>query len=49
MLVDRGHGELPIFAQFIGLPLDTSIEEQVNVRLSEKDGIDQVVTERASA
>ena len=49
VLVDRGHRELPIFAQFIGLPLDTSIEEQVNVRLSEKDGIDQVVTERASA
>jgi pyrimidine operon attenuation protein / uracil phosphoribosyltransferase len=49
VLVDRGHRELPIFAQFIGLPLDTSIDEQVNVRLFEKDGIDQVVTERASA
>jgi len=49
VLVDRGHRELPIFAQFIGLHLDTSIEEQVNVLFSEKDGIDQVVTERASA
>jgi len=49
VLVDRGHRELPIFAQFIGLLLDTSIDEQVNVLLAEKDGIDQVVTERASA
>jgi len=49
VLVDRGHRELPIFAQFIGLPLETSIEEQVNVLLTEKDGIDQVVTERASS
>lgn len=49
VLVDRGHRELPIFAQFVGVRLDTSIEEQVNVLLTEKDGIDQVVTERASA
>jgi pyrimidine operon attenuation protein/uracil phosphoribosyltransferase len=49
VLVDRGHRELPIFAQFIGLHLNTSIEEQVNVLFSEKDGIDQVVTEQASA
>jgi pyrimidine operon attenuation protein / uracil phosphoribosyltransferase len=48
VLVDRGHRELPIFAQFIGLRLDTSIDEQVNVLFSEKDGIDQVVTEQAS-
>jgi pyrimidine operon attenuation protein / uracil phosphoribosyltransferase len=48
VLVDRGHRELPIFAQFIGLHLDTRIEEQVNVLFVEKDGIDQVVTERAS-
>jgi pyrimidine operon attenuation protein/uracil phosphoribosyltransferase len=49
VLVDRGHRELPIFAQFIGLHLETSMEEQVNVLFSEKDGIDQVVTERPSA
>lgn len=49
VLVDRGHRELPIFAQFIGLLLETSIDEQVNVLLTEKDGIDQVITERASA
>ena len=39
----------PDFAQFVGLLLNTSIDEQVNVLLAEKDGIDQVVTERASA
>ena len=49
VMVDRGHRELPIYAQFIGLQLDTSSEEQVNVLFSEKDGVDQVVTERASA
>jgi pyrimidine operon attenuation protein/uracil phosphoribosyltransferase len=49
VLVDRGHRELPIYAQFVGLQLDTSSEEQVNVLFSEKDGVDQVVTERASA
>jgi pyrimidine operon attenuation protein/uracil phosphoribosyltransferase len=49
VLVDRGHRELPIFAQFVGLRLDTDLEEQVNVLLSEKDGIDRVVTEQASA
>ncbi|HQN19792.1 MAG TPA: bifunctional pyr operon transcriptional regulator/uracil phosphoribosyltransferase PyrR [Syntrophobacteraceae bacterium] len=48
VLVDRGHRELPIFAQFIGLHLNTNIEEQVNVLLEEKDGIDQVVTEWTS-
>jgi pyrimidine operon attenuation protein/uracil phosphoribosyltransferase len=49
VLVDRGHRELPIYAQFVGLQLDTTSEEQVNVLFSEKDGVDQVVTERASA
>jgi pyrimidine operon attenuation protein / uracil phosphoribosyltransferase len=47
-LVDRGHRELPIFAQFIGLLLNTSLDEQVNVLLAEEDGIDQIVTEQAS-
>lgn len=49
VLVDRGHRELPIFAQFVGLRLDTDLEEQVNVLLSEKDGVDRVVTEQTSA
>lgn len=42
VLVDRGHRELPICGQFIGLELETLLEEQVNVLLTEKDGLDQV-------
>ncbi len=45
VLVDRDHRELPICSQFVGLPLDTSPEEQVNVLLAEKDGVDKVVVE----
>lgn len=46
VLVDRDHRELPICSQFVGIALDTSAEEQVNVLLSEKDGVDRVVVER---
>ncbi len=45
VLVDRDHRELPIYGQFVGIALDTSADEQVNVLLSEKDGVDQVVIE----
>ncbi|MGV8074783.1 MAG: bifunctional pyr operon transcriptional regulator/uracil phosphoribosyltransferase PyrR [Syntrophobacteraceae bacterium] len=45
VLVDRGHRELPICAQFIGLELHTMANEQVNVLLREKDGTDSVVIE----
>jgi pyrimidine operon attenuation protein/uracil phosphoribosyltransferase len=45
VLVDRDHRELPICGQFVGIALDTSADEQVNVLLSEKDGVDQVVVE----
>lgn len=45
ILVDRDHRELPICAQFVGIALDTSADEQVNVLLSEKDGVDKVVIE----
>jgi pyrimidine operon attenuation protein/uracil phosphoribosyltransferase len=45
VLADRGHRELPICGQFIGIQLKTKSEEQVNVLLAEKDGIDQVVVE----
>ncbi|GKT07721.1 bifunctional pyr operon transcriptional regulator/uracil phosphoribosyltransferase PyrR [Desulforhabdus sp. TSK] len=45
VLVDRGHRELPICAQFIGKELQTLLEEQVNVLLQEKDGEDRVVIE----
>ena len=45
VLVDRDHRELPICSQFVGITLDTTAEEQVNVLLSEKDGVDRVVVE----
>lgn len=42
-LVDRGHRELPIRADFIGKNLPTSREEAVQVMMTEQDGIDRVV------
>lgn len=41
-LVDRGHRELPIRADFIGKNLPTSSSERINVRLAEIDGVDEV-------
>lgn len=49
VLVDRGHRELPIFGRFIGLKVETAEDEQVNVLLTEKEGIDRVVVERPAA
>jgi len=45
VLVDRGHRELPICGQFIGVQLETSSVEQVNVLLTEKNSLDRVVIE----
>lgn len=46
VLIDRGHRELPIRADYVGKNLPTSRKESVNVRLLEKDGVDEVtVTE----
>lgn len=42
ILVDRGHRELPIRADFIGKNIPTSRQERVVVELTESDGIDQV-------
>lgn len=42
VLVDRGHRQLPIRADFVGKNLPTSHRERVFVRLGELDGIDQV-------
>lgn len=38
VLVDRGHRELPIRADFVGKNVPTARSEQVDVRLSETDG-----------
>ncbi|HEY6934052.1 MAG TPA: bifunctional pyr operon transcriptional regulator/uracil phosphoribosyltransferase PyrR [Marmoricola sp.] len=42
VLVDRGHRELPIRADFVGKNLPTSLVESVAVRLEEYDGVDEV-------
>ena len=49
VLVDRGHRELPIRADFVGKNLPTSLAETVAVRLEEFDGDDAVlITEGGS-
>ncbi len=45
VLVDRGHRELPIRADYVGKNIPTSRREQVQVRLAESDGVDEVVIE----
>lgn len=45
VLVDRGHRELPIRADFVGKNLPSSISERINVRLGEIDGIEEVTIE----
>ena len=44
-LVDRGHRELPIKADYVGKNLPTSLKQSVQVRLQEIDGTDEVVIE----
>ena len=44
-LVDRGHRELPIKADYVGKNLPTSLKQSVQVRLQEIDGIDEIVIE----
>ncbi len=46
VMVDRGHRELPIRADFVGKNVPTAQRERVFVRLSETDGLDEVVLER---
>jgi pyrimidine operon attenuation protein / uracil phosphoribosyltransferase len=43
ILIDRGHRELPICADYIGKVLETSRQDSVNVELRELAGVDQVV------
>lgn len=42
VLVDRGHRELPIRADFVGKNIPTSLTQSVKVNLSELDGVDEV-------
>jgi pyrimidine operon attenuation protein/uracil phosphoribosyltransferase len=43
VLIDRGHRELPIRADYVGKNLPTAVNESVHVRLKESDGCDEVV------
>lgn len=43
VLVDRGHRELPIRADFVGKNLPTSLSEEVRVSVAEIDGCDEVL------
>ncbi len=49
VLVDRGHRELPIRADFVGKNLPTSLVESVQVRLQEHDGTDAVTIATGSS
>lgn len=42
VLVDRGHRELPIKADYVGKNLPTSVRQSVQVKLAEVDGVDEV-------
>ena len=46
ILVDRGHRELPIRADYVGKNMPTSPDEEVVVRMAEIDGRDEVVLVR---
>jgi len=43
VLVDRGHRELPIKADYVGKNVPTSVHEQVKVKIKELDGDDEVL------
>ena len=47
VLIDRGHRELPIQADYAGKFVETKRSETVNVLLTEQDGEDRVIIERA--
>ena len=46
VLIDRGHRELPIKADFVGKNVPTSLKERINVSLKEDGGDDQVRLEK---
>jgi pyrimidine operon attenuation protein / uracil phosphoribosyltransferase len=48
VLIDRGHRELPIRADFVGKNLPSSLWEAVSVNLLEKNGADEVIIEEGT-
>jgi pyrimidine operon attenuation protein/uracil phosphoribosyltransferase len=47
VLIDRGHRQLPIRADFVGKNLPSAHDERINVRLAEFDGEDVVTIDQA--
>jgi pyrimidine operon attenuation protein/uracil phosphoribosyltransferase len=43
VVIDRGHRELPIRADYVGKNVPTSKREVIGVKLAELDGVDSVV------
>lgn len=48
VLIDRGHRELPIRADYIGKNIPSSRHEEIKVRLAESDGADEVLIVKMS-
>jgi len=42
VLIDRGHRELPVRADYVGKNIPSSRDEEIRVRLEETDGVDKV-------
>ncbi len=42
VLIDRGHREMPIRADYVGKNIPSARHEEIQVRLSETDGRDEV-------
>ena len=49
ILLDRGHRELPIRADYVGQNIPTASDEIVKVRMEEMDGVDEVAIVRSDA
>jgi pyrimidine operon attenuation protein/uracil phosphoribosyltransferase len=43
VLIDRGHRELPIRADYVGKNIPSSRDEEIQVQLEEVDGVDEVI------
>lgn len=48
VLVDRGHRELPIRADYVGKNVPTSMDEIIEVKIKEVDGADEVIMRKKS-
>ena len=48
VLIDRGHRELPIQANYVGKAISTTMDEHIEVFLEEDDPVDQVIVKRTA-